>query len=46
MVCVADYSGGAAAAAVVARESAHRHTAIVGTRRLVGFNEPDSYTGT
>ena len=31
MVCVADYSGGAAAAAVVARESAHRHTAIVGT---------------
>ena len=31
MVCVADYSGGAAAAAVVARESAHRHTAVVGT---------------
>ena len=31
MVCVADYSGGAAAAAVVARESAHKHTAVVGT---------------
>ena len=38
MVCVADYSGGAAAAAVVARESAHRHTAVVGTSSA-GFED-------